>query len=129
MLGTKIVIERVLFKLHWSESWASGLPVWEICGKERDPTFIMHQSTLMAMWVLAELQPHTDNSTRLFLWQIGLSSAMAPQQPCKLAEMLVSRSACLPFQKCTQCADIHRLTKGICTQTNMMFSESSVKPC
>lgn len=43
-------------------------PVGESCGKERlrDPAFLMHLPVLVAMQVLAELQPHTDSSTRPF---------------------------------------------------------------
>lgn len=132
--GTKMVIQRVLFKLHRFESWGSALqrPRREGGGKERlrDLTFLQPSPALGVTQMLAELQLHTDTRTRPFKGRLifppqWLHSCRANQQTSWYA----SRTPAYPF-KSLHTVQRHTGSQRASAQNiNVMFSQSSVKPC
>lgn len=132
--GIKMVIRRVLFKVHGFKGQRSALrrPTRESGGKERlrDLTFLQSSPALGATQMLAELQLHTDTRTRpfkdrlIFLPQ-WLHSCRANQQTWWYA----SRTPAYTF-KSLHTVQRHAGSQRASAQNiNMIFSQSSVKPC
>lgn len=113
MSGTKMVIQRVFYKLHWFENQGSalGIPM----GRLRDPTFLGHPPALVAMRELAELTRTVARGPSKAAWSSQCDGCTAAKQTSRLSGTREERP--LTFSK----ADAHRaetrwLPKGICTQ-------------
>lgn len=126
MSGTKMVIQRVFYKLHWFESQGSalGIPM----GRLRDPAFLGHPPALVALRELAELRSHPDGSTRPLKGSLVFPVRWLHHKPADL--VVCGRNARLPFQKLTRTGQRRTGSqRASAPNINMMFSQSSGKPC